>query len=339
MKPIKELTNVTKVENFSKDNIILYFDNDLSTLGDKKSFSEIYNNIYFKNWLHFDKNFYLVQRKNDNKYTLVFKDTGACLNDNLCFDNIEEFNDEFFVIQRSSDDFKTLIYKKDGKYFNSNIWCTDWEVFDDNYLLGYTGFDYDIFNIIDKKEKKLLSSDTFIVLDNFDDNLLVVKKTTSYTNEYTFIKKENGEHLNEELSFNDYFDLNNDMCLVRINDHFHFILKANGHIADNFPTLTNFFSFYNTDEFIKIEFMHSGDFKFALLRKSDCAISPLYYNIENFNKTYFSAYFDDYHFTLIKKSDLSLLCNYLCLNEDDTITYRNSEYFIIKKDDKFYLYN
>ena len=112
MKPITELTNVTGIKEIDKDNVILYFDNALSTIADKNNFSKIYDNIFFADWRCFDDMFYLVKRQVDGLWTLIYKQTGAFLNKDLWFNYIENFNDEFFIITSSENHFKTLIYKK-----------------------------------------------------------------------------------------------------------------------------------------------------------------------------------------------------------------------------------
>ena len=185
----------------------------------------------------------------------------------------------------------------------------------------------------------MLSKDYFLEIYDFDKNLFVVKKLND-SEHYTFIKKNNGECLKENLFFHNWQNLNDKFCLIRINLHYVFMKKSDGTIADEFPTLKNFnyFNFVDesneeTVEFFVVSFDNMSDLNRAILRKSNCEISPLFFNIKPFNDKYFEAYLDEDHLTLLKKSDFSLLCNYLCIHKNDIKVYANSEYFSIKNED------
>lgn len=165
--------------------------------------------------------------------------------------------------------------------------------------------------------------------------------TPSNNSDYTFIQKENGEYLNENLYFTGYNNINDNICVVQfISEDYHFIKKSDGTIVDDLPIFTNIISFNTSakNEFAILEFFNNSDINRAVLRKSDCTISPLYYDIKDFNSTYFAAYFDRNTLTLMKKSDYSLLCNYFSVHKGNITAYPESDYFSIKKDGKLYLY-
>lgn len=338
MKPIKELTTVAEIRDFDKDNVIIYFEDARSTIADKKTFCEIYDNIYYSNWKTFNEVFYLAQ--SNSMWTLVYKNTGKPLNEALWFSEIESFDEEFFIITSAENYLMTLVYKKNGEFFNSDIWGDYWEKFSDKFLKIYNNQGTEsVFNIVNKKQKKLLSKDYFLEIYNFDQNLFVVKKLND-SEHYTFVKKKNGECLKENLFFHHWLNLNDNFCLIRIDRHYVFIKKSDGTIADDFPIIKDFYYFDFVDEkneeaseFFMIAFENESELNRAILRKADCSISPLYFNIRPFNDKYFEAYLDEEHLTLVKKSDFSLVCNYLCVHKNDIKAYTDSEYFSIKKDD------
>lgn len=336
MKPVKILKNVTNIKEIDKDNVIFYFDNGNATIADKKTFSEKYDNVYFEDWYVFNEIFYIAKRKSDKLKTLIYKESGKCLNENLWFTNIVIFNDEFFKI--TSEDYisKTLIYQKDGECFNSDIWEEYWEIFNDNYfkvskLMG------DYFKIVNKNQRKLICENQFSEIFDFDENLFVVKTNDSLS--YTFIRKENGEFLNENLHFEKWYDLNDEMCLVYFSSKYHFINKTYGTINYDLPSILEINPIAENDkDYCKVMFNTISKINVAILRTSDCTISPIYYNIKSFNNLYFAAYLDNNYITLMRRSDFSLLCNHLCVHKNDITAYPESDYFSIKKDCKVYLY-
>ena len=194
----------------------------------------------------------------------------------------------------------------------------------------------EIFCIVDKNRKIILCDEVFADALDFDKNLFAVGVLGNIPY-YTFIKKNNGEYLNKDLCFDNMININDQICLIEIDDKYYFVTKTNGVITRDFPVLNSTFDinreeYYENQEFLGIEFDNDSIINRAILKTSDCTISPLYYDIHLFNKLYFAAYLDEYHITLMKKSDFSLLCNHMCVHENNITAYDNSDYFSIKDD-------
>lgn len=338
MKAVKILEKVNKIKELDSDNVVLYFDNGDATIADKKTFTEKYANADFEDYSDFNELFYIVKRKLDNLKTLIYKVSGKYINENLWFTDIKIFNDKFFVITLEDCKSKTLIYQKDGEYFNPDICGEFWEIINDNYFKVSNFFGYN-YKIVNKKQKNLISEETFSEVFDFDENLFIVKAMKKDP-KYTFIKKDTGEYLNKDLYFSKWLNINDNICLLEVvADQFNFVTKSDGTIISDYPVLSSYDlgSVPKTDkpnEFIKVRFDNGSHIHTAMLRTSDCFISQLYYDIKPFNRLYFAAYLDDCkHFTLIRTSDFSLLCNHLCVSEKNITAYNNSDYFSIKNPD------